>query len=58
METQILWVAPTLALLGGYLLGSIPFGVLLTRAAGAGDPGDEVPRAASLWPVIYGGWPH
>jgi glycerol-3-phosphate acyltransferase PlsY len=23
--------------LGGYLLGSIPFGVLLTRAAGAGD---------------------
>lgn len=35
-------VAPalgTLALVGvaGYLLGSIPFGVLLTRAAGAGD---------------------
>ena len=26
-----------LAALGGYLLGSIPFGVLLTRAAGAGD---------------------
>jgi glycerol-3-phosphate acyltransferase PlsY len=26
-----------LALLLGYLLGSIPFGVLLTRAAGAGD---------------------
>jgi len=26
-----------LALLIGYLLGSIPFGVLLTRAAGAGD---------------------
>jgi acyl phosphate:glycerol-3-phosphate acyltransferase len=25
------------AALGGYLLGSIPFGVLLTRAAGAGD---------------------
>lgn len=24
-------------LLGGYLLGSVPFGVLLTRAAGAGD---------------------
>ncbi|MFW2341709.1 glycerol-3-phosphate 1-O-acyltransferase PlsY [Brevundimonas sp.] len=26
-----------MAALGGYLLGSIPFGVLLTRAAGAGD---------------------
>ncbi|PCG07913.1 acyl-phosphate glycerol 3-phosphate acyltransferase [Sphingomonas ginsenosidimutans] len=28
---------PAAALLGGYLLGSIPFGVLLTRAFGAGD---------------------
>ena len=28
---------PVAALLGGYLLGSIPFGVLLTRAFGAGD---------------------
>lgn len=28
---------PAAALLIGYLLGSIPFGVLLTRAAGAGD---------------------
>ncbi|HEX8389792.1 MAG TPA: glycerol-3-phosphate 1-O-acyltransferase PlsY [Sphingomonas sp.] len=37
METEIIWAAPALALLGGYLLGSIPFGVLLTRAAGAGD---------------------
>jgi acyl phosphate:glycerol-3-phosphate acyltransferase len=26
-----------LALIGGYLLGSIPFGLLLTRAAGLGD---------------------
>ena len=26
------------ALAGGYLLGSIPFGVLVMRAAGAGDP--------------------
>jgi len=26
-----------LAILGGYLLGSIPFGVLLTRASGRGD---------------------
>ncbi|WP_326523335.1 glycerol-3-phosphate 1-O-acyltransferase PlsY [Sphingomonas sp.] len=30
-------MAPTGALLLGYLLGSIPFGVILTRAAGAGD---------------------
>jgi len=30
--------APLLALLLGYGLGSIPFGVLLTRLAGAGDP--------------------
>ena len=37
MHTEILWVAPTCALLLGYLLGSIPFGVLLTRFAGAGD---------------------
>ncbi len=28
---------PLAALLGGYLLGSIPFGLLLTRAAGLGD---------------------
>ncbi|RIA44214.1 acyl-phosphate glycerol-3-phosphate acyltransferase [Hephaestia caeni] len=33
----MLWVAPTGALLLGYALGSIPFGVLLTRLAGAGD---------------------
>jgi glycerol-3-phosphate acyltransferase PlsY len=31
------WIGPALVLLAGYLLGSIPFGVLLTRAAGAGD---------------------
>lgn len=31
------WVSAALALLAGYLLGSIPFGVLLTRAGGAGD---------------------
>ncbi len=31
------WVAPALALLIGYLAGSIPFGVLLVKAAGAGD---------------------
>ncbi len=32
-----LWVRPLLSLLLGYALGSIPFGVLLTRVAGAGD---------------------
>jgi acyl phosphate:glycerol-3-phosphate acyltransferase len=37
VTTEILWVAPTLALAIGYLLGSVPFGVLLTRMAGAGD---------------------
>ena len=37
MQTEILWFAPTAALVLGYLLGSIPFGVLLTRAGGAGD---------------------
>ncbi|SMF61269.1 glycerol-3-phosphate 1-O-acyltransferase PlsY [Allosphingosinicella indica] len=36
MEPELLW-PPLLALLFGYLMGSIPFGVLLTRAAGAGD---------------------
>lgn len=35
--TQIPWAAPAIAILLGYLLGSIPFGVLLTRFAGAGD---------------------
>ncbi len=37
MHTEVLWIAPTCALLLGYLLGSIPFGVILTRVAGAGD---------------------
>lgn len=37
MTTEIIWIPPTLALLLGYLLGSIPFGVLLTRWGGAGD---------------------
>ena len=36
-HTIVLWQAPTLALVLGYLLGSIPFGVLLTHFAGAGD---------------------
>ena len=37
LTTQVIWVAPACALLLGYLLGSIPFGVLLTRWGGAGD---------------------
>ncbi|MEO5867729.1 MAG: glycerol-3-phosphate 1-O-acyltransferase PlsY [Sphingomonas sp.] len=37
MPTDYLWKAPAAALLLGYLLGSIPFGVILTRLAGAGD---------------------
>lgn len=32
-----LWLAPILAALVGYVLGSIPFGLLLTRFSGAGD---------------------
>ncbi|HEX8553079.1 MAG TPA: glycerol-3-phosphate 1-O-acyltransferase PlsY [Sphingomonas sp.] len=37
LSTEIVWIAPSLALVIGYVLGSIPFGVLLTRASGAGD---------------------
>jgi glycerol-3-phosphate acyltransferase PlsY len=37
VPTETLWAAPAGALLLGYLLGSIPFGVILTRAFGAGD---------------------
>ncbi|WP_417621881.1 glycerol-3-phosphate 1-O-acyltransferase PlsY [Parasphingorhabdus sp.] len=32
-----MWVEPILALVFGYLLGSIPFGLLLTRLTGGGD---------------------
>lgn len=32
-----LWFAPAAAIVVGYLLGSIPFGLLLTRWTGAGD---------------------
>ncbi|MEH6756722.1 MAG: glycerol-3-phosphate 1-O-acyltransferase PlsY [Parasphingorhabdus sp.] len=34
---QSMWVEPILAVLSGYLLGSIPFGLLLTRLSGGGD---------------------
>ncbi|KZE17843.1 MULTISPECIES: glycerol-3-phosphate 1-O-acyltransferase PlsY [unclassified Sphingomonas] len=37
MPSEILWFPPVAALLIGYLLGSIPWGILLTRIAGAGD---------------------
>ncbi len=37
MATEYLWATPAGAALLGYLLGSIPFGVILTRLAGAGD---------------------
>ena len=37
MHADNLWLAPASALLLGYLLGSIPFGVILTRLGGAGD---------------------
>ena len=37
MQTDIFWIAQTCAVLLGYLLGSIPFGVILTRMGGAGD---------------------
>jgi acyl phosphate:glycerol-3-phosphate acyltransferase len=33
----MLWIAPLSALIVGYLLGSIPFGLVLTRLFGAGD---------------------
>ncbi len=37
MPTEFLWQAPAAALAIGYLLGSIPFGLILTRLAGSGD---------------------
>lgn len=37
MTGEIVWLPAVAAALIGYLLGSVPFGVLLTRMAGAGD---------------------
>jgi glycerol-3-phosphate acyltransferase PlsY len=37
LQTEILWQAAFGALVLGYVLGSIPFGVILTRMGGAGD---------------------
>src|SRR4051812_7744911 len=38
MLTSVSAIQIATALMGGYLLGSIPFGVIVMRAAGAGDP--------------------
>jgi acyl phosphate:glycerol-3-phosphate acyltransferase len=37
LSGETVWLPPVAALLIGYLLGSIPFGVILTRITGAGD---------------------
>ncbi len=37
MATENVWIASAAALALGYFLGAIPFGVILTRAFGAGD---------------------
>jgi glycerol-3-phosphate acyltransferase PlsY len=37
LSAEIIWIPPVGALVLGYVLGSIPFGVILTRLAGAGD---------------------
>ncbi|MBB6123281.1 glycerol-3-phosphate 1-O-acyltransferase PlsY [Sphingobium subterraneum] len=34
---MVLWQTPALVMIIGYLLGSIPFGIILTRIAGVGD---------------------
>ncbi len=40
MQVEVVWLGAAGALLLGYLLGSIPFGLLLTRMAGLGDVRD------------------
>lgn len=37
LTPEIIWLPPAAALVIGYLLGSVPFGVVLTRMFGAGD---------------------
>ena len=37
MDVHITLTAALIALVGGYLLGSIPFGVIITQLGGAGD---------------------
>ncbi len=36
-DVGAIWLGPLLVLIGSYLLGSVPFGLILTRLAGAGD---------------------
>ena len=38
MTTELTTTLIATAVIGGYLLGSIPFGVIVMRSAGAGDP--------------------
>jgi glycerol-3-phosphate acyltransferase PlsY len=38
MVEDLSYIEIALALAGGYLLGSVPFGVIVMKAAGAGDP--------------------
>src|SRR5690242_2571319 len=38
MEQALPYLEFAAAIVGGYLLGSVPFGVIVMRAAGAGDP--------------------
>ena len=40
MTAPVEWLHLAPVALGGYLLGSVPFGVVVMRAAGAGDPRD------------------
>ncbi len=37
MDNDQLWLAPLIVLVLGYMLGSIPFGLILTKIFGAGD---------------------
>lgn len=37
MNADTIWIMPAAALVLGYLLGSVPFGLILTRLGGAGD---------------------
>ena len=49
--TPEIYVPPLLCLLFGYVLGSVPFGLLLTRAAGLGRRARRSARAISARPT-------
>ncbi len=51
LPTEYLWVPPAAAMLLGYLLGSIPFGVMLTRACSARATCARSARAISARPT-------